>query len=134
MEITELKEKAGILKKEIFVIYFAFRHPQVSIFTKIIIALALGYALSPVDIIPDFIPVIGYMDDLIIIPGLIYLAIKTIPEAALEECRTMAAGKAIKLKDNWITGTLFISIWLILLFLICRFVLKTLLFYIGALS
>lgn len=134
MKIAELKEKAGILKKEILVIYFAFRHPQVGIFTKLMIAMALGYALSPVDFIPDFIPVIGYVDDLVVIPVLIYLAIRAIPETILEECRIMAAGKTIKLRDNWIAGALFILMWLILLFLLCRFVLKTLLFHVGTLS
>lgn len=134
MKFADFKKKVGILKKEFLVIYFAFRHPKVNIFTKIIIALALAYALSPIDLIPDFIPVIGYVDDLIIIPGLIYLAIRTIPRPALDECRIMAAEKAIKLKKNWVTGGLFILIWLILFFLICRFILKTLLFHIGALS
>ena len=134
MKIADLKERAGILKKEIFVIYFAFRHPQVGIFPKVMIALALGYALSPVDLIPDFIPVIGYLDDLIIVPGLIYLAIKTIPEALLEECRITAEKKAVKLKDNWVAGALFILIWVILFFFICRFVLNALLFPVSALS
>jgi uncharacterized membrane protein YkvA (DUF1232 family) len=62
-------------------------HPQTPLFGKILLGLAVGYLLLPFDLIPDFIPVIGQLDDLIIVPGLIYLALKIIPEEVVSACR-----------------------------------------------
>jgi uncharacterized membrane protein YkvA (DUF1232 family) len=63
------------------------RHPQTPLAGKVLLGLAIGYLLLPFDLIPDFIPVIGHLDDVIIVPGLIYLALKMIPNEIILECR-----------------------------------------------
>lgn len=68
----------------------AIKHPDVSLWSKIIIAVAIAYALSPVDLLPDFIPFIGYLDDAVIVPFLFFIAIKSIPQSVYEECKVQA--------------------------------------------
>ena len=111
----EIKQKAKELKKEITALYYAYQNPEVKLLPKIIIILTLGYMLSPIDLIPDFIPVIGYLDDLIVIPALISLSIRLIPESVMNNSREIAGRKPVKLKKNWFFATLFILIWIILL-------------------
>jgi uncharacterized membrane protein YkvA (DUF1232 family) len=107
------KKKAKDLKNEILVIYYAYQNPGTGLLPKIIILFALGYALSPIDLIPDFIPVLGYLDDLIIIPALIALSIRLIPKKILDEAREEALKEPLKLKDNWLFAFLFILIWIV---------------------
>lgn len=110
--IDSLKEKAKRLKKEITIVYYAYQNPKTKLLPKIIIAFTLGYALSPIDLIPDFIPVLGYLDDLIIIPALITLSIKLIPTDVMQEAREKASKEPIKLGKNWVVALLFILIWI----------------------
>jgi uncharacterized membrane protein YkvA (DUF1232 family) len=63
------------------------RHPRTPLFAKILLGLAVAYLLLPFDLIPDFIPVVGQLDDVLIVPGLIYLALKMIPDDVVAECR-----------------------------------------------
>jgi uncharacterized membrane protein YkvA (DUF1232 family) len=90
MEIKSWKIKSRQLKNEIVALYLASKHPRTPWYAKVLAALILGYALSPIDLIPDFIPVVGYLDDLIIVPAGITLLIKIIPRDILEECRAKA--------------------------------------------
>ena len=112
------------LQKELTALYYAYQHPELKPLPKLIILCALGYALSPIDLIPDFIPVIGYLDDLIIIPALVGLSIKLIPEEILIQSREQAINHPIKLKKNWFFAAVFISIWVVLLAVIVASVLK----------
>jgi uncharacterized membrane protein YkvA (DUF1232 family) len=75
------------LKTELAVYRLVWRHAQTPVFAKVLLGMAIGYLLLPFDLIPDFIPVIGHLDDLVIIPGLIYLALKMIPDEVVAECR-----------------------------------------------
>lgn len=75
------------MKTEFAVYRLALRHPQTPLGGKVLLGLAIGYLLLPFDLIPDFIPVIGHLDDVIIVPGLIYLALKMIPKEIILECR-----------------------------------------------
>ncbi|MEJ5360831.1 MAG: YkvA family protein [Spirochaetota bacterium] len=68
----------------------AIKHPEVSLWSKIIIIVTIAYALSPVDLVPDFIPFIGYLDDAVILPFLFFIAIKSIPQPVYEECKVQA--------------------------------------------
>ena len=95
--------------------YYAYRNPGTKLLPKIIIFLTLGYALSPVDLIPDFVPVLGYLDDLILIPALISLSIKLIPKEVLDEARERAAREPLQLRKNWYFAALFILIWIVLI-------------------
>lgn len=122
--LKALKTKAKSLKKEITVIYYAYQHPELSILPKILIIFTLGYALSPIDLIPDFIPVLGYLDDLIILPILITFSIKLIPEKIISESRIKAEKEPLKVKNNWFFGILFILIWIVLLALIFKSIIK----------
>lgn len=87
ISVSSLREKAKQLKIDVYALYLAYKDPRVPWHAKIFIALIVGYALSPIDLIPDFIPVLGYLDDLIIIPAGISLSLKMIPKEVLEECR-----------------------------------------------
>ena len=88
--INNLKQKARELKKDVMALYLAYRRPDVPWYAKLFAAVVVGYALSPIDLVPDFIPVLGYLDDLILIPLGISLAVRMIPRTVMEECRKKA--------------------------------------------
>jgi uncharacterized membrane protein YkvA (DUF1232 family) len=87
----KLKVRAGKLKTDTAALYIAFKRKDTPVLAKIIIAAAVCYALSPIDLIPDFIPVIGFLDDVLLLPFLIALAVKLIPTQILEESREQAS-------------------------------------------
>ena len=117
MNLDGLKEKAKSIKKEINALYLAYKSPKTPWYAKVLAAVVVGYALSPIDLIPDFIPVLGYLDDLVIIPLGIKLAIKLIPAEVMEECRKNAEQKSNK---NYIAGAVIILIWILIIVLILR--------------
>jgi uncharacterized membrane protein YkvA (DUF1232 family) len=82
-----LGEIAKRLKNELAFYQLVLRHPNTPKLAKFLLWLAIGYVLLPFDLIPDFLPVIGQLDDLVIVPGLIYLALKAIPDTVIQECR-----------------------------------------------
>jgi uncharacterized membrane protein YkvA (DUF1232 family) len=88
--IGKLKVRARSLKADTYALYLAARHPETPWYAKLFIACVVGYAFSPLDLIPDFVPVLGYLDDLILLPLGITLAIKMMPAPVLAECRTKA--------------------------------------------
>ena len=88
-----VKEK---IKTEIHALFLAYKDNRTPWYAKALLLIAVGYALSPIDLIPDFIPILGYLDDLIILPLLITLAVKLIPEEVLKECREKAASISLK--------------------------------------
>src|SRR5205814_4717917 len=85
-----LKDWATMLKRDINAIYLASRNPRVPWYSKALAVAVAGYALSPIDLIPDFIPVLGYLDDLIIVPLGIWLVVSLIPHEVMAECRARA--------------------------------------------
>ena len=110
-----LKAKAAELKKYISAVYYAGRHPKLPVSTRILIVFTIAYALSPVDLIPDFIPVIGYLDDLLLLPALIALCIKKIPGDIMSESLKKAEEQPLSLKKNWKAGAVIIGIWLVII-------------------
>jgi uncharacterized membrane protein YkvA (DUF1232 family) len=86
-----IKAWAKRLKREVRALYFAYRHPGTPLYAKVWVAAVVAYAISPIDLIPDFIPVLGYLDDAILLPVGIWLAVKMIPPEVLAECRARAA-------------------------------------------
>jgi uncharacterized membrane protein YkvA (DUF1232 family) len=126
-KIDYLKHKARKLKTEITTLYYVYQDPKLGLLPKIIILFTLGYALSPIDLIPDFVPVLGYLDDLVIIPALISLSIKLIPKETLVSAREKAIKEPLKLKkNNWFFALLFISIWVVLIAVIVLKIIKVL--------
>jgi uncharacterized membrane protein YkvA (DUF1232 family) len=90
MNLEEWKRWAGRLKSETHALYLAYRDPRVPWYAKLFAALVVGYAFSPIDLIPDPIPVLGYLDDLILVPLGVALAVRMIPEDVLSESRQKA--------------------------------------------
>jgi uncharacterized membrane protein YkvA (DUF1232 family) len=78
------------LRREIYALYLAYRHPDTPWYARWVAALVAAYAFSPIDLVPDFIPVLGYLDDLLLLPLGIALAIKLVPPQVMQECRAQA--------------------------------------------
>ncbi|NPV51362.1 MAG: DUF1232 domain-containing protein [Candidatus Methanofastidiosum sp.] len=117
----ELKEKTKSIETDIYALYKAYRDPRVPWYVKIIILFLLGYFISPIDLIPDFIPVIGYIDDILIISLTIYLIIKLIPAEVFQDCRNKAICEPISVKSKWIVTFSIVIIWFIAIYLVLRF-------------
>ena len=113
-----LKDRAMYLTGQIPVLALALAHKDTPASARILTALAVAYALSPIDLIPDFIPVVGYLDDVIILPGLISLALRLIPPEVMEECRDKAADMRVKGEKKWLYAIPIVLIWLIILMVI----------------
>ena len=114
--IERWKQKARHLKIEIYALYLAYRDPRIPWYAKAFVALVVGYAFSPIDLIPDFIPVLGYLDDLVLIPLGVAVAIKMIPEKVMDDCRIRAKEMMGKKKPiNRIAAVVIICIWLMLI-------------------
>ena len=114
-----LKERAKKLKQDIPAIFLALKDAETPITAKILAFATVAYALSPVDFIPDFIPVLGYLDDLIILPALVALTVKFIPKDVFAEYRKKAQGMWQDGKPKkWYYAIPIIVAWLIILGLI----------------
>jgi len=117
--MNRLKEKVRKLKQEIKVLYIASKDPRIGILPKIIIAVTLAYALSPIDLIPDFIPVLGFLDDFIILPLFILLVIKLVPKVVMDDARSKV-DEDMLLSKNYIGACFIVFIWSILIYWIVR--------------
>ena len=112
---TAWKEKARTLKRETYAVYLACRDPRVPWYGRLLAACVVAYAFSPIDLIPDFVPVLGYLDDLVLIPLGIAAVLKAIPPEVMAECRdraaiTMAGGKP----RNWVAAAVIVAVWILL--------------------
>jgi uncharacterized membrane protein YkvA (DUF1232 family) len=117
--LTSLRARARHLKAETFALYLAARHTGTPWYAKLMVAAIVAYALSPIDLIPDFVPILGYVDDLVLIPLGVTLAIKMIPPAVMSECRAraqeiIANGKPV----SRVAGAVIVLIWLTLVVLL----------------
>jgi uncharacterized membrane protein YkvA (DUF1232 family) len=123
--VERLKEWARHLKKETYALYFAYRDPRVPWYAKLLVAFVVAHTFSPIDLIPDFIPVLGYLDDLIITPLGLALAIRLIPTEVMTEARIKAESKIVEGKIVSRVGLLIvISIWLSVLILVLLILLR----------
>lgn len=113
--LKKAKNHAKKLKKEVLALYLACKRKDIPWYTKIIPVLVVSYALSPIDLVPDFIPILGYLDDLVIVPLGISLAIKLIPKDILDECRMQAEEdfKSGKPK-NLLAAAVIVLLWFLL--------------------
>src|SRR5678815_4950434 len=89
--LAEFKERVRALKAETLALYLAARHPGTPWYAKLLVGGIVAYALSPIDLIPDFVPILGYLDDLLLLPLGIALALKLIPPAVMADCRARSA-------------------------------------------
>ena len=113
--IETWKQRARRLKAETYAIYLAYRDPRVPWYARLFVACVIGYAFSPIDLVPDFIPILGYLDDLILVPVGIALALKMIPPAVMAECREKAQGVMAQGKPvNRTAAAVIVAIWLLL--------------------
>lgn len=117
MNLSEkMRAWARGIKRDGVTLWFAYKHPATPLTAKFLCVLVVAYALSPIDLIPDFIPVLGYVDDVLLLPCLIWIAIRLIPSDVLEECRSKAAewmaNEGRKPRNNW--GILFVAVvWIL---------------------
>src|SRR5919202_2664748 len=109
------KQRVKQLKKETYAIYIACKDPRVPWYARVFAGFVISYAFSPIDLIPDVIPILGYLDDLVLVPLGIILVLKMIPPAVLAECRQKAEAAMGEGKPtNWIAAGVIVAIWLLL--------------------
>jgi uncharacterized membrane protein YkvA (DUF1232 family) len=119
--ISKFKERAKQLKIDIPAVFIALKHKDTPLLVKVLAFITVAYALSPIDLIPDFIPVLGFLDDALILPGLFALIVKLIPPDVFAECRKEAEdlwadGKPKK----WYYALPIVVVWLLIIFLIVQ--------------
>jgi len=106
--------QAKKLKSEVVALYFASKDSRVPWYAKLFIVIVVGYAFSPIDLIPDFIPILGYLDDIVLIPVGIGLAIKMLPPHVMDEAREKSLSLTSKPR-NWLAAAFIVCIWLLIL-------------------
>ena len=119
--LQEAKQRARTIKREAVAVWIAARDPRVPWYAKVVAAAVAGYALSPIDLIPDFVPVLGYLDDIVIVPAGILLTVSLIPDGLMDEFRAEAArreewptsrGAAAGIVLLWIASLALVAWWL----------------------
>lgn len=118
------------IKTDVYALILAVRHPRTPWYAKAAAVLTIAYALSPIDIIPDFIPVIGHLDDLVVVPLGVMLVKKLVPEDVMDDCRRRAGEHLGEFQSRarrvkwlaWTVAFLILSLWLLALFLIAVFI------------
>ena len=113
--LEKLKVSARALKTEAYAIYIAARDPRTPWYAKALIFFVVAHTFSPIDLIPDFIPVLGYLDDLVIVPAGVALAIRLIPAEVLEEARETAATRGVERSVGYVGAGIIILMWVIIL-------------------
>lgn len=115
----KLRERAERLKIDLPAVFIALRKKETPIIAKILAGIIIAYALSPIDLVPDFIPVLGYIDDVIILPGLVALTVRMIPPNTFAECRIQAEGLWANCRPKkWYFALPIVVVWLLLVYLI----------------
>ena len=116
-----LKERDRNLNTDLPAVFLALKKKETPVLAKICAGVTIIYALSPIDLIPDYIPVLGYIDDLIILPALVALTIKLIPKEIFEQCQTDSEGLWQSGKPKkWYYALPIAAIWLLILFLVIK--------------
>jgi len=114
--LDQLRQKAQNLKRETTVLYFAYRDPRTPWFARAFSALVVAYLFSPIDLIPDFIPILGYLDDLILVPLGMSLALKMIPKEVISDARERADNPVQNKAVSLVFTLLILCIWSVVLF------------------
>ena len=120
------KRQVRQIKRETYALYLAYRDPRTPWYARLFAACVVGYAFSPIDLIPDFIPILGYLDDLILVPLGAALALKMIPPKVIAESREQAREAMSEGKPtNWAAAAAIISIWLLLAAMAIALIVRT---------
>ena len=115
--LSRLRTRAHALKIETLALYYAIKDPRTPWYARAVGLLTLAYALSPIDLIPDFVPLLGYLDDLVIVPAGIALALRLIPTTVMVDARLEAAeGSSGSKRLGWLGAGFIALVWIILLF------------------
>ena len=123
-EHMNLKERANKLKNDIPTLFLSLKDKETPIVAKVLACITVAYALSPIDLIPDFIPVLGYIDDVILLPILLVVTIHFIPENVLERCRKQSEGMWNEGKPKkWYYAMPIIFIWIAIITLLLKVIL-----------
>ena len=122
--LEKLKSRARALKNEAFAVYLAAKDPRTPWYAKALIFFVVAHTFRPIDLIPDFIPVLGYLDDLIITPGGLWLAVRMIPPEVLEEARKTAATQGFDRRVGYVGMVIIILIWTVILTGIVLYLIK----------
>src|ERR671933_1178741 len=114
MNAESWKQRVKQLRSETYALYLAYKDPRVPWYAKVFAACLVGYVFSPIDLIPDFIPVVGLLDELVVVPVGVILARKMIPDEVLADCRresreVMREGKPV----NYVSAIVVITVWLL---------------------
>jgi uncharacterized membrane protein YkvA (DUF1232 family) len=120
--LSSLRQRSKELKRFTLVAYYAARDPRTPIYVRVLALLVAAYALSPIDLIPDFIPVLGYLDDLVLIPLGLALVVRLLPAAVLDSARARAQETADR-PVSVVGAVAIVVIWLVVLFLLGRWAL-----------
>lgn len=110
--LRRLRDRARVLRRDTYALYLAARHPRTPWYARVLAAAVVAYALSPIDLIPDFIPVIGYLDDLIVVPLGIAAVVRLIPADVLADCREQAQMR-MERPVSWVGAAFMVAVWLV---------------------
>ena len=114
MNLEMWKQRARRLSAQAYALYLAYRHPRTPWYAKVFAALIVGYVFSPIDPIPDFIPGVGLLDEMVVVPIGVLLAAKMIPPDVFEECRQKAREVAEGEKPvSWIAAVVIVAVWVL---------------------
>lgn len=121
--LDSLKEKARSLKRDTLALWIAYRDKRTPWYAKVFSAVVVAYAFCPIDLIPDFVPILGYLDDLVLIPAGITLALKMIPAEVMADAR-IKAEEEFKgdHPTNWVFAGLIILVWLVVIFFLSKWI------------
>jgi uncharacterized membrane protein YkvA (DUF1232 family) len=120
--LDKLKSRTLALRTETYALYLAARDPRTPWVAKGVVLLVVAYALSPIDLIPDFVPVLGYLDDLIIVPAGIALALTLIPRQVMEQAREQAGTCHLETRTGLIGAAIIVLIWILAIILCASFI------------
>ena len=117
--LMNLKERAKKLKTDLPAVFLALKKKETPVYAKILAGITVLYALSPIDLIPDFVPVLGYLDDVIILPALVALTVKLIPKEIFAQCQIDSVGLWENGKPKkWYYALPIVAIWLLILYFV----------------
>ena len=120
--LEQLKSRAHALKNEAFAVYLAAKDPRTPWYARVLIYFVVAHTFSPIDLIPDFIPVLGYLDDLLITPVGLWLAVRLIPAEVLAEARAKAAGFGFDRRVGYIGAGIIVLVWVVVLIGVFRLI------------